>query len=264
MIKYIITLMLCASPLMAADVLLGNITNLTWGGSGTERVAVWSAAPATIPQFDNSITWYRFNEFTNTAGKHVDSSAVGTNTAIPQAGAASPTWISPSLGIYLDGGDYSSQDCGYILNGLSAVTYSIWISNQVWSAYDGILLARGATTHGLALDSANTDILAYADAVRSYALARADVAFTNSAWTHICMTWTNNAYPKVYINGILKANIAQALATNLVISGQTGVIAIGNDTGAGGRNFTGNIDDPLIYKTALSSNEVFQLYNFGH
>jgi hypothetical protein len=226
--------------------------------------AVASGGETNIPQFSSSITWYRFNEFTNSAGKHVDSSFIGTNTAVPTAGAASPTWVSAGQGIYLDGGDYSSQDVGYILNGLSEVTYSMWMSNKVFVLYAGVVFDRGASVHGIGLDDTSSELTSYPDHTRSFNRITNSVAWTNAGWVHICTTWANNEDPRTYVNGFLLANTTQTKGTNLVISGQTGVIRLGWDDFSAERKFNGNLDDVLIYNKKLASNEVFQLYQFGH
>lgn len=231
---------------------------------GWRREEAAPAGPTNIPQFASSITWYRFNEFTNSAGKHVDSSAVGTNTAVPAAGGAMPTWISASQGIYLNGSDYSSQDVGFILNGLTQLTYSIWVSNEVWSAYDGLICSRGTAMLGLSFEDTANELFFY---VNAGGLARSTTNFanwTNANWTHIAATYdftTKGIY--VYMNGT-QTLYSTTTQTNAQLSGQTDVVKIGFDDANAAYKFTGNIDDPLIYNTALTSNEVYQLYQFGH
>jgi hypothetical protein len=223
-----------------------------------------AAAPATIPRFEDSITWYRFNEFTNAQGKHVDSSAVGTNTAVPAAGGAMPTWVSASQGIYLNGDDYSSQDVGYILNGLTGLTYSVWVSNSAWSTEDGIFFARGASRYGIGVYTATNVGVAWMEGTRSFRAFQVNPSFDSAGWTHIAATWVGNSNVQTYINGVLDTTGIPTTATNLVISGQNDVLRIGFDDALADRKWMGNIDDLLIYKVALSSNEVFQLYQFGH
>jgi hypothetical protein len=235
----------------------GGERRVEGGGSGGET---------NIPQFARSITWYRFNEFTNSAGKHVDSSAVGTNTAVPAAGGAMPTWISANQGIYFHGGAYSVQDCDYILNGLTAVTYSVWFSNSVWTVYDGIFMTDNTSINGIALEATVDNLAIYyatntaKQAIDTYANG---TAWTNAGWTHVAITISTNDFTFVwYINGIL---VRTDVDTKLKENGfQSSLFYIGRQGSIATRFFYGNIDDPLIYSINLTSNEVWQLYQFGH
>lgn len=247
-----LALLLCPT-LQAQQSVFGPIQQ-TFGA----RRAAGGAAPATIPQFDNSIVWIR-----NTDSNLTDYSFVGTNHFYAQAGAALSEYVSPTEGRSYDGTDWDAMSSGnYILNGLTAITWSVWISNTTWSVYDGLICARGTKYHAIAFDDTPSEFVIYTETV--YRFASNAVAWTNAGWSHLVATYDfGKKETFMYVNGI-QIHYSTTAYTNTKLSGQTDVLKIAFDDGASDRKFVGRLDDVLIYKTALTSNEVLQLTGFGH
>ena len=86
-------------------------------------------------------------------------------------------------------------------------------------------------------------------------------ALTNGEWTHIAFVADRSADSKGYINGVLDdTDTTEVLTRDL---DNTGVLVIGaSGVTAGNPDYiTGNISEVSIWNTALSSNQVKQLYN---
>lgn len=78
------------------------------------------------------------------------------------------------------------------------------------------------------------------------------VALTDK-WHHVVVTKHNDEY-KIYFNGNLdESETGNANCTNLHIAEDTGDLFIG-------KNFTGRVDDILIYNRELAHSEIMELY----
>jgi len=80
-------------------------------------------------------------------------------------------------------------------------------------------------------------------------------ALTNN-WHHVVAIKNNDIY-KIYFNGNLdETDTGNANCNNLLVAEDIGDLIIAN-------NFTGNIDDILIYDREILESEVSQLFNLG-
>ena len=224
----------------------------------TRPVASGEVAVTNIPQYSNSIWWLRFNENTMTN----DSSFAATNAAVNPGGAASPAWVSGSEGCYFDGGDYlNSANFFYAINGNTSVTYSVWVKMSNAVNYAGIINSRNVTFNGLIQDATSANVSWYIAKPTSASGSITNVLVAGE-WHHIVATYNTagTGLMTVYRDGIQQAETAIG-GTYIDLRAN---YYVGWDTVAGGRNFKGLMDDVLIYKCSLTSNEVFQLYQLGH
>jgi gliding motility-associated-like protein len=76
-------------------------------------------------------------------------------------------------------------------------------------------------------------------------------------WYHILVTYNNGIW-KLYVNGILEA---QDNSGTKFITQSSGGISIGKKGDANGDYFKGKIDDIKVYNSALTSTQVYVLYN---
>lgn len=234
----------------------GGERRVEGGGSGGET---------NIPQFANTVLWWRMNEASITN----DSSVVGTNPMTLDGGADNPTWVSAEEGCYFDGSDYGYSRTN-IINGFTQITFSAWIkmSNLVNTA--GVLLARhytgswGSTLAGFRTPTSPSSINSLSCHIQYDTSGNITNSTVTNEWRHVVGTW---AYLKdgVYSNSCNYVNGVKVLSnsnfTNKVISVNWRIFA-GWDVPGG--KWNGNIDDPLIYNVKLTDAEVWQLYEFGH
>ena len=86
-----------------------------------------------------------------------------------------------------------------------------------------------------------------------------------TTWIHVVLTYSNSGDRKLrlYINGAETVYSTQTAATGTVYSDTGTDMAIGNTPSDSSRFFHGSIDDVRVYKSALSSAQIQQLYAEG-
>jgi hypothetical protein len=225
-------------------------------------VASGAVVETNIPQFASSVLWYRMNA---SATMTNDSSYVATNAAGTDGGATLPTWASASEGAYFDGGDYL-YSVRNVNNGFTQLTYSVWVKLSNHVDYAGILSSRGtASATGFLADQTPNRANAYFYINNTNSLPLTS-GLETGVWHHLVCTWAYvagvSSNQVQYIDGIqVGTNIVRK---DVVINTGAQVTFLGFDYNVSARKFKGNIDDALIYNKALISNEVYQLYQFGH
>lgn len=138
----------------------------------------------------------------------------------------------------------------------TSVTYSFWIKpsneNGGRSVYFG---SYSGTSWSIEKTTANK--------IRGYWNGNPDVTYSNAiitdnAWQHVCITKNGKSDVKIYINGVLKET---STAAHNTLSFPT-TFRIGRDTRSGdGTPYKGLMSDFRIYATALSAEDVLELYH---
>jgi len=220
MIRSLIVLLCCVSVVSGAvDMIEGTeVTSDTvfmGSSNGTASVMgqdVVSGAVAYEIPTDNLFLHYEFDEFTNAAGWHVDSSPRNSSQHYPDVGAKQPTWTSTcGGGIYGDNGDQSIATTGYGLypNANTAVTVIVWCKADVSNQIDAVWSGSEGYEYMLYYTAANAGILAKVES--SAGIATAWRCGTNII--HFAMTWdTVSDDEKVYTNGSYHTHIAAVSA----------------------------------------------------
>jgi hypothetical protein len=167
-----------------------------------------------------------------------------------------PTYSSANGGaIVFDGTNDFVQCTGSI--SATAATFIVWIRrNGSQIQYDGILMSRGTNVTGLSFGTTNQLGYHWNDAINTYDWA-SGLTLPDLQW---CM------YAVSVTSTVATAYLYQASgltsATNTVSHSSTIMddIKIAQDD-FGGRFFTGNISQALIYSRALSASEISQNFN---
>ena len=135
------------------------------------------------------------------------------------------------------------------------ITYSFWINpngeNGARSTYFG---SYSATSWSIEKTTGNTLRLWWNGSPDETATG---ASITDGIWQHICVVKNGTNDIKVYINGIQKwASTATHSALNFPTT-----YRIGRDTRTGTTSYHGNMSDFRIYATALTAEQVKELYN---
>ena len=238
----------------------------TFATAGTPDRAAWKAAwyrarqAATVnpldgyPKQDNIVAYYPFN------GNALDESGSGNNGTTNGA-----VIISTDYGISGQGIDFDGSTGMVKLNATvvpsGAKTISMWINADV--ATTGYLICNynASTTSGFSLLFNNTRRVGMTWSATINVVQTA--ALTLDAWHNVCAVFETGATGgQIYVNGVLasSANLGtEAYATNLAVrlSGRYTTGETGNAV-----MYNGSMDQVLIWNTALSSNEVYQVYEY--
>ena len=158
--------------------------------------------------------------------------------------------------------NFNGQSSSVVLSTSALVTGS-QITMVVWAYQLGpgnvpnypILMAQG-TTSGAYLDACYYGTVMFSVVTTStQALARGGTC-TYGVWTQYVGTYDGST-TKLYINGVLVSSTALSGSLSYL-----GPVAVGAWP-SGGNNFNGQLADAQIYNTALSANQVQQLYQEG-
>jgi hypothetical protein len=218
------------------------------------------------PYSNNTVVFYPFDVFTNTAGKFVDASAIGTNTATPRTGGEMPTYVSPDQGIYLNGADYATLDTNPFL-GMTQYTLSVWYNISNFVQYAGIFYMRGQGTGdlhvaGVSCSSSSGSINYGYDCILDP--FRHILVTATQEWVNCAYVW-NGGYCGTnlffYLNGEL---VASKIAPYHTLQIYGDYFKIGYDDGDSSRKLDGFVDNICVWDIALPSNAVKAVKDWGH
>lgn len=183
-----------------------------------------------------------------------------------------PTW-QPSGGqingaLSFDGQDDVMQDttADSYLNGLSAITISLWVKSDVTYQDRDIMFTRDPTGADEELGIRYDRDGAYGGGVRGikasikttsgYAQIESSSNVQTTSWQHLALVWENDpndSQLKLYINGVLDTLRYDSGPTTGVITGVQKLMI-----GCGTKNsyWDGLIDDVRIYGRALDASEI--------
>jgi len=204
-----------------------------------------------------------------------DSSGNGKDGAISNAAWTAVTADgSASCLDFEAGSNVVNTATGSLLNGLNAMTISLWVQSDDVDTDQGFLIfadPAGNDERGMRYDKAGasgggTNVIKYGistDVGSEQSESSANVQTTE--WQHIIITWVSGAGTKLYLNGVYNspgydgADIAGALsAYNKMIVGKGGKDA------AADASWDGRIDDVRIYNYVVSEGEVRYLAGLGN
>lgn len=160
-----------------------------------------------------------------------------------------------------DGGnDYVSFADINALDGLNQITISFWMNKPILtygSAGDGLITKWGSTgnkTFAMLANSTGLSFYIYSGST-AYILTIPHIPSANT-WYNIIFMYNGTAMT-CYINGVLQATTT---SVSITMNSTTHPVKIGtyqnlNDF------FKGNMNDVLIYNRALTTDEIYNLYN---
>jgi hypothetical protein len=213
---------------------------------------------------------YELSEYTNASGQIVDSSGNGWY-AVPQTGAAEPSWSS-SNGGYLsyDGGDWANTTVAPTLP-TSNLTASAWVrfdtTNHATESLFQISLA-GAVGDGWQITRAKnaaigTNVylrgIVYTDVGHYASFGPPFIPLLSNTWYHVAMTY-DGVTKTVYCDGV-EANSESATGDITWFAGHTNLVMGANRYDTGGVYMEGDGTEYAYWLRSLSSNEVLNLYN---
>lgn len=186
-----------------------------------------------------------------------------------------PTW-RPSGGrdaggLEFDGLDDYLEDplAGDYLNGLSAITVSVWVKSDVTFQDRGILYTRDPafatadTCLGLRYDRTaayshgSSCIKASLSAGAGYTQIESTDNVQTTNWQHLVLLWSSGDSLKLYINGSYSPSAYDRGSLSGAITSVTR-LTLGN--GSYGNLWDGRIDELRIYNRVLDPTEITQLY----
>lgn len=187
-----------------------------------------------------------------------DSSGYNHNGSLLGAPTLSIDSDKYSNSIYFNGNDdgilIEDLELSNIIN--NQVTYSFWIKpsneNGARSVYFG---SYSGTSWSIEKTTGNV--------IRSYWNGSPDTTctgavITDNVWQHVCIVKNGTSDLKVYINGVQKFSSTATLSAKTFPT----TYRIGRDTRSGdGTPYHGNMSDFRIYATALTAEQVLELYN---
>ncbi|MCX5644017.1 MAG: discoidin domain-containing protein [Phycisphaerae bacterium] len=215
--------------------------------------------------------WWKFDEGSGTVAK--DSSGNSRDGAITGA-----TWNVPGAGGLGSCLDFTGTNtmvvnasAGTGLNGLSAITVSLWVKSRVTNSDRGFIIAEvpadndnfvtmrydaagsnGGGTNVLKMGVTSTSGLQQLESSNN---------LQTTEWHHVALTWKGGVGIKFYSNGALNTPTNVQAVNTGTISGCTSLIV-----GQGGKltngNWNGLIDDVRIYDYDLTAAQVADLLLF--
>jgi hypothetical protein len=196
----------------------------------------------------------------------VDSSGNGHGGILCSDAAWRPSGGRTGGALEFDGAHDTVEDtaAGGYLNGLSAITVSLWVKSDVIYQDRGIMFSHTPTDADSDLGIRYDQTGAYGGGVRVIkASVRATSGYTQiestsnvqtTSWQHLALVWKSGTSLKLYINGV-----QNPLTYNMgIVSGTiTGVskLMLGLDTK--GAYWDGMLDDLRIYNRALDPNQIY-------
>lgn len=177
---------------------------------------------------------------------------VSTN-AVPFAAAGSAASLNRAANAYVTAVSTN------LLNGSSNMTVAAWVYLRQWNFVGGIAhYNRSGNTDnwGIRQSSAASNLIG-SIRVSSVDKLTGNAPVTAGQWFHVAQTYAHGDSVRLYVNGVLSAT--SSVATVVIQQNRQMLIGYDNDTAA--RKTDGIIDEVPIWNRALTSNEVYRLYN---
>lgn len=195
-----------------------------------------------------------------------DSSGNGNFAVLCNGPAWRPAGGKTDGALEFDGVDDKTEDtdAGSYLNGLSAITISLWVKSDITSENRGILFVREPAGNdeylGIRYDESGifgggvNGIKASIRTTSGYTQIESSSNVQTTGWQHLALSWETGSRLKLYINGQLdtlrydKGPLAGTVS---------GVQKLMFGRGSKGSYWNGLIDDVRIYNCVLDVNDIY-------
>ncbi len=230
---------------------------------------VWSFSTVrNIPISDpNLLGWWKMNE--GLGARAADWSGHGRHAKFANP---APTWATGFLGgalLFASNGESAVYEDGSFLNGLDAVTITVWVKSKVTDTDKGFLIFESPTGNddrdmrydasGITAGGRNiikVGVTLSRDGANSTLQLESSNNSQTTDWQHLAMVWASGQALQLYINGQLDSPTFKSEAAAGRLAGYSTLIIgkAGKDTI--GSSWDGLIDEIRIYKKALTQVEV--------
>jgi cytoskeletal protein CcmA (bactofilin family) len=199
-----------------------------------------------------------------------ETTADSSGNSHPAIKVNNPMW-RPAGGhtggaVEFDGTDDKLEvpDAGSFLNGLGAITVSMWVKSDVTGRDRGILSSREPSGNdeelGIRYDEDGAfgggvnGIKASIRTTSGYAQIESSSNVQTKDWQHLALVWQSGEHLKLYINGQLNSPIYDTGALSGAL-GNIEKLTIGRDTKS--KYWDGLIDDLRIYNRVLAPGDIY-------
>ena len=233
-------------------------------GTTTYKGDVWSftTAPPIEIEDPNLLVWYKFDEIFGDIAP--DMSGYDHHATVNGATFEVAGQVGGALEFDGDGDHVFYQDCSF-LNGLGAITVSVWVKSDVIDTDKGFYIAEdpaGQDENGMRYDT--TGATAGGDDVLKLSVVSTEgnqqlessQFLQRTEWQHYAMVWQSGEQLKFYVNGFLDTPTVNADATAGTTAGFVNLYVGQGGKGSGSSSWDGLVDDFRIYDKALSAEEI--------
>lgn len=247
-----------------------------WGGINVANIQDWTYKSATFTPYKDTrlkyaeyFRWSTYGSVYIAGNKLVDNFLTDT-TVIDSSGNKHHGTKNGNMSISYNSARY---DISTVFDGTSSYiesdplptetkTISIWLKTS-WVSSSGYRLAVHDKNTGLAIGWASNQLITYVGTSNGGSGSRIDITTTNytaNQWNHIVVVKTGSNTRNVYVNGIL----ATPSSVNYWGGDLTKLnIGVRHINGSYSAYFNGQLSDFRAYATALSAEDVLELYNVG-
>lgn len=273
MLRAIIAALTLAAISASAQGVIGKTATSINGGHRID--AQTDGARSVMPQslYADCVLWQTFSYSDNSDADFYDLTTFANNGTQTTA-ASQPTFSSANGGTYDFDGIDDTIDIDTTLGETAndtAGTFAAWVMITNIATFPGVGQIVSYEDAGVAeyvqwrIDNAGPAgrmrAICFDGGVSRWTLNTTNAVVSDNVWSHLALVQDGTS-PVVYANGLQVPQTFTALSDKTMwFSRMTGVdrARIGSMTAA--QFFDGNIDDVRVYSRALTSNEVFTIYN---
>ncbi len=220
-----------------------------------------------VPQTDLLAHW-AFDEGSGTTA--LDSSGNGYDGTLQ----GDTTYVAGKIGSHalsFDGtDDYVLDDDGETyINGISAVTVSLWVKSDLTGTDRGFMIAQDPddtdTVFGIRYDAAGwayggTDLIkAGITTTGGDQQIEGESGMQTTSWQHVAMTWSSGNEIEIFVDGVRNVPNGADAGQSGTVTGATKVIIGKGAKDSGTNSWDGLIDDVRFYSRVLSDTEIAAL-----
>ena len=247
-----------------------------WGGINVANIQDWTYKSATFTPYKDTrlkyaeyFRWSTYGSVYIAGNKLVDNFLTDT-TVIDSSGYRNHGTKNGNMSISYNSARY---DISTVFDGTSSYiesdplpaetkTISIWLKTS-WVSSSGYRLAVHDKNTGLAIGWSSNQLITYVGTSNGGSGSRIDITTTNytaNQWNHIVVVKTGSNTRNVYVNGVLATPSSVNYWGGDLIKLNIGVRHMNGSYSA---YFNGQLSDFRAYATALSAEDVLELYNVG-
>lgn len=219
------------------------------------------------------VAWWRLNESAGSAVAYdyVNGydGAYGISTTNGQPGIPNPPFYGApanDLGVWMDGNTASGSTNGFVYTpplGMTVTNATLlcWIyPNGSQANSEGLVFSRGGTANGINYGANNAMVYTWNNNAATYDWSSGLIIPTDT-WSFLALVVTSsNAVAYVFDTNGVHVNTNAVTNAPVLLNGGFAIGADPQSSTLPARIFEGEMDDVAVFDTALSSNQLSQLY----